>query len=319
MMYENNFQNREELTEVNVSSCRYKTKSARGFPPHCHSFFEMDYSVKGDRLATLHGKSFFLPEGSLYFVPILAAHATTNTASYTENIIIQFSREFLYTNAKTLPRTSIIVPEGELAEKGYIIPKKDSHILNCLEQMAEICPLRCVNDWDVKIRVNENELARLQSCKDEYLKFLFPFTYTPSIEWTMNGLTMELIASLFEEHQLGIAADMGDPKDAIRIQPVLNQLIAHPETKLSLHKAADIACMSYSNFSCTFKKLIGYNYVDYCNIARVRYAEELLQYSKFSVTQISEQLNFGCINYFNRIFKKYNGDTPLHYRKKIQS
>ena len=64
-----------------------------------------------------------------------------------------------------------------------------------------------------------------------------------------------------------------------------------------------------------FKETIGYNYVDYCNLARIFRAEELLLNTDLSVTQIAEQLHFGTVSYFNRLFKKHTGQTPLQYRK----
>jgi AraC-like DNA-binding protein len=320
MLYENNFQNSEELNEVNVSCCLYRTEQARGFPAHCHSFFELEYSIKGDRLASLNGKRFTLPEGSLYFVPLLSVHSTTNIKSFTENIIIQFTREFLYTNAKSLPRKAIVMPAGELLENGYILPAEHSRLEECLQRLAQACPLHSVNDLDVDERISQDEVPEGKISKKVYPDFVFPFNYTPAVEWKINGLTMELISLLFEQGFLRIELNIGNPMDTLRMQPVLNLLIAQPEIQMDLHKAAEIACMSYSNFSRTFKQLIGHNYVDYCNISRVRRAEEMLEApSKLSVTEISQQLNFGSINYFNRIFKKYNGNTPTNYRKMMRT
>lgn len=75
MIYENDYQNREELRAVNVSICHYKAEQARGFPLHCHSFYEFDYSIAGERIALLNGNKIRLPEGSLFFVPLLSPHA----------------------------------------------------------------------------------------------------------------------------------------------------------------------------------------------------------------------------------------------------
>ena len=317
MLFENSYQNREELTAVNVSACRYQTEQAHGFPPHCHSFFELEYSIKGKRLVSSHGKKFTLPEGALYFVSLLEAHSTTNIAPYTENLILQFSRDFLYANAKTMSRKAIIMPSGELYRKGYILPKKDSQLLECLNRLSSASPLHRVNDTDVAERVTESE-EQQEKKTIRSGHYVFEFTYTPYAEWKINGLTMELITLLYDQEDIKIVENMGDAMDMIRIQPVLSRLITQPETKLSLEEAAKIACMSYSNFSRTFKQFIGYNYIDYYNITRTHMAEEMLSDSNLTVTEIAQQLNFGCINYFNRIFKKYNGDTPLRYRKKTQ-
>lgn len=316
MFYENDYQNREELRAVNVSLCHYKADQARGFPLHCHSFFELDYSILGDRTAFLRGNKINLPEGSLFFIPLLNSHATNNTAPYTENLIIQFSWDFLYVNAKTMSQKTSIIPAGELLENGYIIPKKGGALEDCLKSISQFSPVHCVNDLDVEERITESKNKNIKISNLKNVKFIS--RYTPYMEWKINGLTMKLITLLLEHGYLEIVENIEDTMGVICMQPVLDILITQPETRLSLQEAAEISCMSYSNFSHTFKQLIGYSYVDYCNIMRVQRAKELLLSSKLSVTEIAHQLNFGSINYFNRVFKKFNGDTPLQYRKKTQ-
>lgn len=195
MFYENNYQNREELRAVNVSVCHYKAEKARGFPLHCHSFFELDYSIVGERIAFLRGKKIKLPEGSLFFVPLLSSHATNNIAPYTENIIIQFSWNFLYANAKTMTRKTSIIPAGELLENGYIIPEDGDPLKDCLKRLSQASPVNCVNDLDVEERITESRNKHIKKSK---LDFKFMLNYTPYIEWKINGLTMELITLLIE-------------------------------------------------------------------------------------------------------------------------
>jgi len=213
-------------------------------------------------------------------------------------------------------RKTSILPDGELLKNGFIIPKKDSPIENCLKKLSQVSPVNYVNDLDVEERITESKNKILKTSKLNNLKF--KLNYTPYIEWKINGLTMELISLLLEHGYLKVIENIGDPTDIKNIQPVLEILVTQPETKLSLEEAAKIACMSYSNFSRTFKQLIGYSYVDYCNIMRVQHAEELLIGSDLSVTEIAQKLNFGSINYFNRVFKKFNGNTPMQYRKKFR-
>ena len=208
MIYQNDFQNRESLTSVNVSGCRYQTEQAHGFPLHCHSFFELEYSIKGNRMASLHGRKFMLPEGSLYFVPLLEAHSTTNISSYTENVIIQFSRDFLYANAKTMSRKAIIMPAGELLDNGYILPEKGSKLEKCLYSLSLASPLHRVNDMDVEVRVIESEVPQ-DTTKITHPELIFTLNYTPNLEWKLNGLALELITLLFEQGYMNIIADMG--------------------------------------------------------------------------------------------------------------
>lgn len=240
---------------------------------------------------------------------------TNNIETYTENIIIQFSWNFLYANAKTMNRKASIFPDGELLDKGYIIPEKGSQLEDCLKKLSYVSPVNYVNDLDVEERITESKNKKLKKLKSGTFKL--KLNYTPYLEWKINGLTMELISLLLENGYLKVCENTEYSTDIKNILPVLETLITQPESKLSLEEAAKITCMSYSNFSRTFKKLTGYNYIEYCNIWRIQLAEELLISSDLSVTEIANRLNFGCINYFNRVFKKFNGDTPTQFRKKF--
>lgn len=155
MIYEENFQNRENLSEVNVSSCVYFANHAQGFPQHCHSFYEMEYSIEGHRSAYINGHKFMLPEKTLYFVPPLAAHSTINEEQSTKNIIIQFSRDFLYRNSLTMSKDSILLPAGKMLEDHYIHVKDKSRLNRIIDLLIEISPTHYVSEEDVQYRLEE--------------------------------------------------------------------------------------------------------------------------------------------------------------------
>ncbi len=314
MLYEENFQNRENPSEINVSSCTYYTESAQGFPQHCHSFYEIDFSIQGQRSAYLNGYKFMLPEKGLYFVQPLVAHSTFNRNPNTKNIIVQFSREFLYRNSMTMSKKTILMPAGKMLENHYISPKIGSNIDYIINSLIEMSPKHYVTSQDVIYRVEGTTAKNSGKAMIKRPDLEFNVKYDPSFELKLNSLILALLAYMLDEGYLAISESVGDINDANKIQPILNRLISHPEEKIHMNEAARISCMSYSNFSRLFKRLIGQTYVDYCNIVRIRRTEELLINTNLSITQISQMLNFGTINYFNRTFKKYNGHSPYQYR-----
>ena len=48
---------------------------------------------------------------------------------------------------------------------------------------------------------------------------------------------------------------------------------------------------------------------------RVKRAAELLENTDLPMQKVGEEVGFSDQNYFSRIFKKYNGVSPLNYRK----
>lgn len=63
-----------------------------------------------------------------------------------------------------------------------------------------------------------------------------------------------------------------------------------------------------------FKKEMGTNFVDYLNRFRIEKACDLFSTGD-SIINISTQVGFNNVTYFNKLFKKYKGCSPTQYRK----
>ena len=100
-----------------------------------------------------------------------------------------------------------------------------------------------------------------------------------------------------------------------KVQEVVDYLLANPESGENLEELAGRFYISRSWLSRIFREVTGFSVVEYSNILRVRKARKLLACSDYSVTEISEQMGFESITYFERVFKKYTDCTPLKYRK----
>lgn len=73
--------------------------------------------------------------------------------------------------------------------------------------------------------------------------------------------------------------------------------------------------ISRSYLSTLFKREIGQSIINYITQLRINYAKTYLRFSSKSISEISEFLNFSNQSYFQNVFKKYTGVTPLSYRK----
>ena len=100
-----------------------------------------------------------------------------------------------------------------------------------------------------------------------------------------------------------------------KVQEVVDYLQANPETRESLEELARRFYISRSWLSRIFREVTGLSVVEYTNIVRVRKAGKLLNSGDYSITEISEILGFESITYFERVFRRYTGCTPLKYRK----
>lgn len=73
-----------------------------------------------------------------------------------------------------------------------------------------------------------------------------------------------------------------------------------------------------SGYLCTlFKKETGNTLINYITEYRLKKAMELLKIKEMKISEISLQVGYSNISYFNSIFRKKTGLTPKEYRKKI--
>lgn len=100
-----------------------------------------------------------------------------------------------------------------------------------------------------------------------------------------------------------------------KVQQVADYLQANPEIRESLEELAARFYISKSWLSRIFREVTGFSVNEYANILRVKKAQKLLVHGDYSVTEISELLGFESITYFERIFRRYTGCTPLGYRR----
>jgi len=57
--------------------------------------------------------------------------------------------------------------------------------------------------------------------------------------------------------------------------------------------------------------------IEYIHLLRINEAERLLKETDMYISEIAEQVGFGNINYFGRIFKKYRNISPNKLKKQL--
>ncbi|MEY2940492.1 MAG: hypothetical protein RJA67_177 [Bacteroidota bacterium] len=84
---------------------------------------------------------------------------------------------------------------------------------------------------------------------------------------------------------------------------------------IDTQQIADEVNLSLPAFCRYFKKTTKLTYTDFVNQYRVQYAKKLLIQDK-NVTETCFDSGFESLSYFNRIFKKWTGESPSSFRKK---
>lgn len=106
--------------------------------------------------------------------------------------------------------------------------------------------------------------------------------------------------------------------EKIALFKAVEQYIAdNIKEELDLEKTAAKFNLSSFYFSRTFKEILGYNFSDYVNIARINKAKSFLRGNSMSIKEICFSVGYSDPNYFSKVFKKYEGITPTEFKAKI--
>lgn len=68
-----------------------------------------------------------------------------------------------------------------------------------------------------------------------------------------------------------------------------------------------------------FKQITGMTLQHYILQQKTAEAKIMLRHTDYSISEISENLSFHSQSYFQKVFLKYSGMTPMHYRKQCLS
>lgn len=98
-----------------------------------------------------------------------------------------------------------------------------------------------------------------------------------------------------------------------KAQSIIEQMIAN---KISVAYLANEICMSKRNFMRRFKKATGDTVWQYIQKMKVEKAKEILETNSKSFEEIVEELGYEDVNSFRKIFVKYTGVLPSHYKKR---
>jgi AraC-like DNA-binding protein len=107
-------------------------------------------------------------------------------------------------------------------------------------------------------------------------------------------------------------------RHAKEIQHILEFIRRHYSQPLTLEQISHFCGLSISAFSSKFKQLTGQSLIDYRNGIRIQAAWEALAESDEKIANISQNVGFEDLSFFNKLFKKKTGLSPGGYRKRLR-
>ncbi|MDO4174201.1 MAG: AraC family transcriptional regulator [Eubacteriales bacterium] len=103
-------------------------------------------------------------------------------------------------------------------------------------------------------------------------------------------------------------------RDSLLCQSVKQYIDQHFKEELTLQQIADAVNFSVSHMCHVFKEKIGYSPLQYIVLRRIGEAQTLLETTALPVVRIGMEVGFPDPSYFNAVFRKKVGMSPLRYR-----
>ena len=145
----------------------------------------------------------------------------------------------------------------------------------------------------------------------QLIDFSMQSTYSATItDFALSILLMDLTHEFLKQSEQTISANrslssMVDLQEHIRL---------HYSEDLSVSHLAELFGYNANYLSTVYKKATGTSLVHYINQTRVAAAKALLLDTNASITTIASQVGYNDSKYFIRVFRQFEGITPLMYR-----
>lgn len=252
-------------------------------PVHWHNYIELLYVISGQAVITVDSEKYpIFPNDFL----IVNAHEVHNAKFSkdipTEVLVIQFETNVLNPNL------------GSLFESKYVIPflQKEVMYSKCLQLEEE-----------------SSVKALLTEILEEF------GSKKPGYEFNVKGNIYKVFSWLIRCKHINFKRDSSfNTPELLRFKPLFEYIESNYSKEISNETAAEMVYLSYHHFCRLFKKVTGKTFIEYLNFVRLSEAEKLLISTSKSISQIANEVGLN-VSYFNRIFRKAKGLSPLLYKK----
>lgn len=255
---------------------------------HFHDTYELYYLVEGQRYYFIDKQTYLVKAGDVVLIKPNQIHKTSLAGeSYHNRILLQISGELMDPFLKACGMGSMEAVYAEDAEILSIPESERKNVERLLLQMEK--------------ELKEKQRQYQVGVKLKLAELLLTLTrYQKKAEFRQESQMAQTW-----KHQ--------------KVHEVADYLLTHPETQESLEELAKRFFISKSYLSRIFREVTSFTVNEYKNMNRIKKSQQYLAHSEYSITEIADMLGFENLTYYERVFKKYAGTTPLKYRKKTES
>lgn len=212
----------------------------------------------------------------------------------------------------------------------YSLRSQDCFLLDCREEYSHIS--QAESPWELLWIHFNGPMA------EAYYKFIikkngyrFQTIFLPTIIDTIYQLidiyssvtehsdliSSQLITTLLTQSVTGSdrkSTQLSDTKT--KLAQVLSYLDQHFTESVNLDTISELFFISKYHLAREFKKEFNQTIIQYVLNKRVTYSKELLRFTDLSIGEIARECGIEDINYFNKVFKRFEKMTASEYRRR---
>jgi len=283
----NNENNKLDFTLLNIGYAEHQANW--NFKDIQSPFARIHYVCEGEASIILTDETIKLRPGYLYLTPAYIQHSYACSAKLSLYYI------HIYENPEL--RSSIF--------DRYSFPKEiksDQLIATVIQHLYDLNPGRELKMYDPKGYDNSTELMKNMALQ----------TASPIARAAENQAIIHLLMSRFLAEATNKIPQV--EKRLLRVLDYIDENIHHP---IAIEQLANLIFISKDHLIRLFKKHMNATPVHYINQKKIEKAQLMMLIDEDNIQQLCFKLGFENISYFNRLFKKFTGETPMSYKRRI--
>lgn len=247
-----------------------------------HDFWELCYVVSGRITLMLEEESIPLAQHQLLLIPPNRVHSFQSEQGNESRAFVICFDSF---------------SQGLSPISGTVFPQ---------DPLQSVCMERILEEWATTFRMNES--GHLEIAPDPL------FGGQQALMLQLEYLLINLVRRMSVEKNSGIVFFSDEHFYADLVGAITRYLRKNIQRKLSLDEICSRFSYSKSFLCKIFKEQTGQTLIACFNRLKMEEAARLLQETPLSATAIASSLGFQDLKYFDAMFKKHYGTTPVAYR-----
>ena len=273
---------------------------------HIHHKYEVYYEIEGSRRYFIEDAAYIVNAGCVVLIGENQIHKTASlgdTAS--SRIVMNFSREYLDKIMDIFPEVDFFsfLSEEHNHLLSNITVKQQNHIQGLLQQLLAL---------QEETSPESDALRKMLLAMSRDVRVMIIKLCDRLHKMLLATLLLELKDLCRQQQEQG--GENGRVSNHI-VDQIQAYIAEHYAEKLTLTGIASQFYISPYYLSRLFKKSINLSLIEYINGVRIKAAQNLIEKSNESISDIAEKTGFMTTAHFRRVFKDATGLSPQQYRQ----